>query len=50
MQYVILRDEETDEVEVIRRFRKFGIGETTPRGMKRRRSETIVSAQESIQM
>lgn len=27
MQYVILRDEETDEVEVIGRFRKYGIGE-----------------------
>lgn len=28
MQYVILRDEETGKIEVIGRFRKYGIGET----------------------
>ena len=44
------RDISINCYDVVSKSCKFGIGETTPRGMKRRRSETIVSAQESIQM
>jgi len=32
MQYVVLKDEETDEVEIVGRFEKFGIGEVWQNG------------------
>lgn len=32
MQYVVMKDEETNEIEVIGRFKKYGLGESFQKG------------------
>ena len=42
MQYVVLRDEETDEIEIVARFKKYAIGEIWLEG-KWQHDPTLIS-------